>query len=82
MVLLALTASGLAGARRLTQGSDTATWCGADAISDEDYAQLRSHSVSRLVYGLAGERPGVLAGAIETIEEHHPNQTVWEEKCA
>lgn len=82
MVLLALTASGLEDARRLTEGSDTAIWCGADAISDEDYAQLKNNNVSRFVYNLAGEGPDVLAGAIETIEEHHPNQTVWVERCA
>lgn len=81
MVLLAITPSGLEDALRLAEGGETAIWCGADAISDEDYAKLKHRNVSRFVYGLAGEGQDVLAGAIETIEEHHPNQTVWVEKC-
>lgn len=81
MVLLAITPSGLEDALRLAEGGEAAIWCGADAISDEDYAKLKHKNVSRFVYELAGEGQDVLAGAIETIEEHHPNQTVWVEKC-
>ena len=81
MVLLAITPSGLEDALRLVDGRETAVWCGADAISDDDYAKLKHANVSRFVYGLAGEGQDVLAGAIETIEEHHPNETVWVEKC-
>lgn len=81
MVLLAITPTGLKDALRLVDGGEAAIWCGADAISEEDHAKLKHAKVSRFVHGLAGEDQGVLAGAIETIEEHHPNETVWIEKC-
>lgn len=81
MVLLAITPSGLEDALRLAEGRETAIWCGADAISDGDYAKLKHNNVSRFVYGLAGEGQDVLADAIATIEEHHPNQTIWIQKC-
>lgn len=81
MILLAITPSGLEDALRLAEGSETTVWCGADAISEEDYAKLKHRNMSRFAYGLVGENQDVLAGAIETIEEHYPNQTVWVEKC-
>jgi hypothetical protein len=76
MVLLAITPSGLKDALRIAEGGKTAIWCGADAISDEDYANLKRNHVSRFIYRLAGQGQDVLAGAIDTIEEHHPNQIV------
>ncbi len=81
MVFLAITPNGLNDALRLAQDRATAIWCGADAISEEDYAKLKHEYVSRLVYGLSGESADVIAGALETIEEHHPGETVWVEKC-
>jgi len=81
MVLLAITPTGLVDALRLVAGTGTAIWCGADAISDDDYAKLTHQNVSRFVYGLIGEGQDMLADAIGTIEEHHPNETVWVEKC-
>lgn len=79
MVLLAITPTGLTDALRLVEDSKTAIWCGADAISDDEYVKLKQHNVSRFVYGLIGQDQDVLAGAIATIEEHHPGETVWVE---
>ena len=81
MVLLAITPSVLEDAPRPGESGETAIWCGSDAISGEEYAKLNHTNVSRFVNGLAGEGQDVLAGAIETVEEHYPNQTVWAEKC-
>jgi hypothetical protein len=82
MVFLALTPAGLVEALRARGDKAHAVWCSADAISEADYAALGEVDVSRFDYPLQGESGDVLAGAIETIEEHHPGETVWVEGCA
>ncbi len=84
MILLAITSAGLDDALRLvgSNASAVSVWCGADAISEPDYAALANVNVSRFNYPLQGERGDALAGAINTIEEHHPGETVWIEQCA
>ncbi|RYD39695.1 MAG: hypothetical protein EOP83_36390 [Verrucomicrobiaceae bacterium] len=76
MVFLALTPVGLVEALRARGDKADAVWCGSDAISEADYAALEDLNVSRFVYPLQGEPADVLAGAIDTIEEHHPGETV------
>jgi len=82
MAFLALTPAGLAEALRVRGDKPDAVWCGSDAISEVDYAALREANVSRFVFPLLGQSDDVLAGAIDTIEEHHPGETVWVERCA
>lgn len=81
MVYLAITPNGLAEVLRVREGEGTAVWCGSDAISDEAYDELKAGNVSRFSYPLQRQESDVLAGALETIEEHHPNETVWVEQC-
>lgn len=82
MVFLALTPAGLVEALRVRGEKADAVWCGSDAITEADYAALEVVNVSRFIYPLQGEPGDVLAGAIDTIEEHHPGETVWVERCA
>lgn len=82
MAFLALTPAGLVEALRVRRDKPDAVWCGSDAISEVDYAALREANVSRFVYPLLGQSDDVLARAIDTIEEHHPGETVWVERCA
>ncbi len=82
MVFLALTPVGLEEVLRVRRDTADAVWCGSDAISEADYAALEGVNVSRFNYPLQGEPGDVLAGAIDTIEEHHPGETVWVERCA
>lgn len=82
MVFLALTPVGLAEALRARGDTSDTVWCGSDAISEADFAALEDVNVSRFMYPLRGEPSDVLAGAIDTIEEHHPGETVWVERCA
>jgi len=81
MVFLALTPAGLADVLRKRGEMADAVWCGADAISEADYVALGSMNVSRFNYSLQGQTDDVLAGAIDTIEEHHPGEVVWVERC-
>ena len=80
MVFLAITPSGLQEAMKVRSDKSTPSWCGSDAISEEDYGLLRCENVTRFIYPLSGENSDLLADAIETIEQHHPNQTIWVEK--
>lgn len=52
MVFLAITPAGLKDALRLAAGSGTAAWCGADAISEQAYGELKAKNLSRLIYEL------------------------------
>lgn len=81
MVFLAITSNGLAEVLRVRDGEKTAVWCGSDAISEGAYDQLKAGNVSRFNYPLQGQNSDVLAGALETVEEHHPDETVWVEQC-
>ena len=82
MVFLAITPSGLHQAISLSKVSPCVIWCGADAVSENDYEELRGLNISRFAYSLAGESLEVIEGALETIAEHHPNVTIWVEHGA
>ena len=79
MVFLAISTSGLRQAIEIAERRELSIWCGADAISEPEYEALEGPAISRFVYSLANEGSAVLAGAIGTIEEHHPGETVWVE---
>lgn len=79
MVFLALTRNGLNEAIKLAESRDITIWCGADVISETEYKALTLNPVSRFNYGLFNENTEVVADAIDTIGEHHPNEIVWVE---
>lgn len=74
MIFLAITPKGLRDAIQAATPAD-AIWCGSDAISEEDYGALQGVKLSRFNYGLSD--CDLIDGAVETIEEHHPGQTIW-----
>jgi len=82
MVFLAITPTGLKEALRMALTCGSSVWCGADAVSEPEYEALAGADLSRFTYSLAGEPAAVLAGAVATIEEHHPHETVWVERGA
>jgi hypothetical protein len=57
--------------------SDDAIWCGSDTISEADYAKMKRPGLTRFNYSLADLE--LDDGAISTVEEHHPGQTIWVE---
>lgn len=79
MVLLAITPAGLADAMRLASEAKASVWCGADAVSDEEYKARSWPGLSRFIYPLQGASAETLARAIDTIEQHHSGETVWVE---
>lgn len=77
MVIPAITAKGLQDALRLSAAHEVNVWCGTDAISEAEYEAIQDSHLSRFIYPLQGQEPHVLAGAIDTVEEHHPGETLW-----
>ena len=79
MIFLAITPSGLTEALRVASATD-AIWCGSDAISEKEYEASTAKNLSRFTYEL-GDRE-LIDDALNTIEEHHPGQTIWIEAKA
>jgi hypothetical protein len=77
MIFLAITPAGLRNALQVADANISAIWCGSDAISEVDYGNLKGRNVSRFNYALGDETQNVLDGALETIEDHHPNEMIW-----
>ena len=80
MVHFALTPQGFAEAIALAQGKH-AVWCTASAASQEQIAAMQADNVSRFVYTLAEllSDPSQMAGALDTIAQHHPDERIWVE---
>ena len=79
MVFLAITPEGLQRALQLAGDTGLPIWCGSDAVSDADYGKLAGRNVSRFVYPLRGASAEALQGAVDTIAEHHPGESIWVE---
>lgn len=82
MVYLAISRRGLAEALLAANPAGHSVWCGSDAISDEEYQARKPKNVSRFIFPLQTAEPGEIAGALATIAEHHPNETIWVESRA
>lgn len=76
MVFVAVTQAGLAEALRRATSED-AIWCGSDTISEAEFAAANRPGLTRFDYSL--EDLELDDGAIGTVEEHHPGQTIWVE---
>ncbi|EGJ11009.1 hypothetical protein [Rubrivivax benzoatilyticus] len=79
MIYLAITPAGLAEALRAASPGD-AVWCGSGAIDESAFAALRNPVLTRFTHGL--DDADRVAAALDTIEDHHPGETVWVEATA
>lgn len=79
MVFLALTTSGLRDALHLAAGQGHAIWCGAAALTEQELQSERLAGVTRLNYAPGASEKESIARALDTIEQHHPGETVWVE---
>ena len=79
MVFLAITPKGLAEALDLAKSNSSPVWCGSDAISEDEYSSRTGANLSRFIYPLSAQPASVIEGALETIAEHHPGETIWVE---
>ena len=77
MVFLAITRHGLENALRRVIGDGASVWCGADAISQDEFAARKGTGLTRFEYELGAR--DLLPDALATIAEHHPGEVVWVE---
>jgi hypothetical protein len=82
VVFLAITPNGLKDALREAARSGATVWCGADAVSEEDFDALKVPGLTRFDYQLEERDLLVLADALDTIDQHHPGEVVWVEATA
>ena len=54
-------------------------WVGGGVLSDAEMAEIRAKGIDLTVFveRISAEDASAIAGAIETIEQHHCGQTVW-----
>ena len=76
MVFIAVTPAGLAEVLRRATSEDS-IWCSSDAISESEHAATKRPGLTRFNYSLADLE--LDDGAIATVEEHHPGQSIWVE---
>lgn len=82
MVHLVLTPQGLQEILAALPDAENAMWCSADALSEDEFDKLRRGNMTRFDYSLADADQETIAGAIATIEEHHPGERIWVESVA
>lgn len=80
MVFLAITRSGYEAYRELGARAG-ALWVCAEVLSQEELSTLRQAGVdvTNFNYKIESHEAEAIAGAVETIKEHHPGQAVWVE---
>lgn len=76
VVFVAVSSVGLAEALSRASSGD-AIWCGSDTISEAEHAAMKRPGLTRFTYSLADLE--LDDGAIATVEEHHPGETIWAE---
>lgn len=85
MIFFALTSAGLEEAVSHAKPQQDAVWCGANAISETEFAACegvyRGVPLTRFAHALESAQLREIADAAATIEEHHPGQRVWLEAC-
>ena len=77
MVFLAITTNGLNDLLRVAATIKASVWCGADTITEADYANHQHQNLSRFSYALGDRDESILADAVQTINEHHPGEVIW-----
>ena len=75
MVFFARTSQGLAEGLRRAAGREP-VWCTASAIAEADYSKLGAGNLTRFAESAASQS---LAEMLDTINQHHPGESVWVE---
>jgi hypothetical protein len=82
MVVLALTRGGYDELRERTGAVPSPLWVGCGVLTEPELAQLRSSGieVTKFNHPISPDDTSAIEGAIETIAQHHPGQTIWVER--
>ena len=78
-VYLAIDRAAALEAVKLAQKGNIAVWIGSDALSNEEItaSRLGGVNLTRFAYPLSYATAGDITFALGTIEEHHPDETIW-----
>jgi hypothetical protein len=79
MVYLALTPQGLQEILDTPEAAEAPVWCGANALSEAEFAKLERSNVTRFTYSLANAEKATIQRALWSIEDHHPGERIWVE---
>lgn len=79
MVYLALTPQGLQEILDTPEAVEMPVWCGANALSEADFAKLERSNVTRFIYSFENADKATIRSALSTIEDHHPGERIWVE---
>lgn len=77
MVYLALTPQGLQEILDTPETAEAPVWCGANTLSEAEFAKLERSNVTRFTYSLANAENATIQRALWTIEDHHPGERIW-----
>lgn len=81
MVFFAMTRQGVESFRQLSVDSRASLWISAGILASEELSELhgRGVNVSDFDYEIHPGDLDVVADAISTIKEHHPDELLWVE---
>ncbi|MGJ9420706.1 hypothetical protein ACHAC9_23585 [Massilia sp. CMS3.1] len=79
MVYLALTPQGLQEILDTPEAVQMPVWCGANALSEADFAKLERSNITRFIYSFENADKATIQSALSTIEDHHPGERIWVE---
>ncbi|MFC5474884.1 hypothetical protein [Paraherbaspirillum soli] len=84
VVFLALSRAGLESFKFLRREPGFALWVGAGVLEESEIEELWAEgaNVSIFAYEISANDAEAVAGAIDTIKEHHPHAVVWIEYVA
>jgi hypothetical protein len=74
MVYLALTPQGLQEILDTPEAVEMPIWCGANVLSEADFAKLERSNVTRFIYSFENADKATIQSALSTIEDHHPGE--------
>jgi hypothetical protein len=77
MVYLALSQNGLEEAVRAASPRGDAVWCTSESISEPEFRARKVPNLTRLGYSFQADNRDMLLQTLETIEEHHPGESIW-----
>ena len=82
MIFLAITPKGLSDALASAHEGDH-VWCGREAVPPDQSGEMLKRNVTIFSYAFTGlNAHDDLQGAVLTMEEHHPGQSVWVERIS
>jgi hypothetical protein len=84
VVFLALDPAAAVEAIALARLSGAAVWLGSDAMTHEEHYRIAAEGVNltRFEYPLSGADAAAVEGALATVVEHHPGETVWVQRAS